>query len=29
MKEAELPIDIDPLKYDLKDPLERKLLLKN
>ena len=28
MKEAELPIDIDPLKYDLKDPLERRTLLK-
>lgn len=26
MKEAELPIDIDPLKYDLKDPLERKTI---
>lgn len=23
MKEAELPIHIDPLKYDLKDPLEK------
>ena len=27
MKEAELPLDIDPLKYDLKDPLERKTLV--
>ena len=26
MKEAELPIDIDPLKYDLKDPLERRTI---
>lgn len=26
MKEANLPIDIDPLKYDLKDPLERKTI---
>lgn len=26
MKEAELPLDIDPLKYDLKDPLERKTI---
>ena len=26
MKEAELPIDIDPLEYDLKDPLERKTI---
>ena len=26
MKEAELPIDIDPLNYDLKDPLERKTI---
>lgn len=26
MKESELPIDIDPLKYDLKDPLERKTI---
>ena len=28
MKEAELPIDIDPLKYDLKTHLKRKQLLK-
>ena len=26
MKEAELPLDIDPLKYDLKDPLERRTI---
>jgi uncharacterized protein (DUF2126 family)/transglutaminase-like putative cysteine protease len=26
MKEAELPIDIDPLKFDLKDPLERRTI---
>ncbi len=26
MKEAEMPLDIDPLKYDLKDPLERKTI---
>ena len=26
MKEAEMPLDIDPLEYDLKDPLERKTI---
>lgn len=26
MKEAEMPLDIDPLKYDLKDSLERKTI---
>lgn len=26
MKEASLPLDIDPLKYDLKDPLERRTI---
>jgi uncharacterized protein (DUF2126 family) len=26
MKEAEFPIDIDPLKFDLRDPLERKTI---
>jgi uncharacterized protein (DUF2126 family)/transglutaminase-like putative cysteine protease len=28
MKEAELPIDIDPMKVDLKDPLERQNIAK-
>lgn len=28
MKEASLPIDVDPLKYNLKDPLERQALAK-
>jgi len=28
IKESELPIDIDPLKYDLKDPLERQTIAK-
>lgn len=26
MKESELPLDIDPMKYDLKDPLERRTI---
>ncbi|MBK2024714.1 DUF2126 domain-containing protein [Francisella philomiragia] len=26
MKEAELPIDVDPMKYNLKDPLERRTI---
>jgi len=26
MKEHELPIDLDPMKYDLKDPLERRTI---
>ena len=28
MKEAELPLDVDPLKFDLKDPLERQTIAK-
>ncbi|MBD3823913.1 MAG: transglutaminase family protein [Epsilonproteobacteria bacterium] len=28
MKEAEMPLDIDPMKYDLKDPLERRTIAK-
>lgn len=26
MKEAEMPLDIDPMKFDLKDPLERRTI---
>lgn len=26
MKEAEMPLDIDPMKYELKDPLERRTI---